>query len=176
MSRPHCLATCRLGAPDGNCTTAVVCSRRSSRVAELRIVRGDGSKRKRPPAAELPSRALWWPSAPRRRPRSVRIRRGTPFKRAHGNAKTHFCAAKTQFCGTTTHHRFAISFLPQAIKTIKTQDINGLSLLTYLFLFLGSLSWFIYGIVLTDVPLMSTNFLTTIFTGIILFLILRGRN
>ena len=66
----------------------------------------------------------------------------------------------------------AISFLPQAIKTIKTRDINGLSLLTYLFLYLGSLSWFIYGIVLTDVPLMSTNFLTTIFTGIILFLIL----
>ena len=70
----------------------------------------------------------------------------------------------------------AISFLPQAIKTIKTKDTNGLSLLTYLFLFFGSLSWFIYGIVLTDVPLMGTNFLTTIFTGIILFLILRGRN
>jgi len=70
----------------------------------------------------------------------------------------------------------AVSFLPQAVKTIKTKDINGLSFLTYLFLFFGSLSWFIYGIVLTDVPLMSTNFLTTIFTGIILFLILRGRN
>ena len=70
----------------------------------------------------------------------------------------------------------AISFLPQAVKTIKTKDTNGLSLLTYLFLFFGSLSWFIYGIVLSDTPLMSTNFLTTIFTGIILFLILRGRN
>jgi len=70
----------------------------------------------------------------------------------------------------------AISFLPQAVKTIKTKDTNGLSLLTYLFLFFGSLSWLIYGIVLADIPLMSTNFLTTIFTGIILFLILRGRN
>ena len=70
----------------------------------------------------------------------------------------------------------AVSFLPQAVKTIKTKDTNGLSLLTYIFLFLGSLSWFIYGIVLTDVPLMGTNFLTSIFTGIILFLILRGRN
>ena len=70
----------------------------------------------------------------------------------------------------------AISFLPQAVKTIKTNDISGLSLLTYLFLFFGSLSWFIYGMVLTDVPLMGTNFLTSIFTGIILFLILRGRN
>ena len=70
----------------------------------------------------------------------------------------------------------AISFLPQAVKTIKTKETNSLSLLTYLFLFFGSLSWFIYGIVLTDIPLMGTNFLTTIFTGIILFLILRGRN
>ena len=70
----------------------------------------------------------------------------------------------------------AISFLPPAVNTIKTKDTNGLSLLTYLFLFFGSLSWFIYGIVLSDIPLMSTNFLTTIFTGIILFLILRGRN
>ena len=70
----------------------------------------------------------------------------------------------------------AISFLPQAVKTIKTKDTRGLSLLTYLFLFFGSLSWFVYGIVLADIPLMSTNFLTTIFTGIILFLILRGKN
>ena len=70
----------------------------------------------------------------------------------------------------------AISFLPQAVKTIKTKDTRGLSLLTYLFLFFGSLSWFVYGMVLADIRLMSTNFLTTIFTGIILFLILRGRN
>ena len=70
----------------------------------------------------------------------------------------------------------AISFLPQAVKTIKTKETNGLSLLTYLFLFFGSLSWFVYGIVLTDIPIMGTNFLTTISTGIILFLILRGRN
>ena len=42
----------------------------------------------------------------------------------------------------------AVSFLPQAVKTIKTKDTNGLSLLTYLFLFFGSLSWFIYGICL----------------------------
>ena len=70
----------------------------------------------------------------------------------------------------------AVSFLPQAVKTIKTKDTKGLSLLTYLFLFFGSLPWFIYGIVMSDIPLMSTNFLTTIYTGIILFLILRGRH
>ena len=78
--------------------------------------------------------------------------------------------------GYTAAFCTAVSFLPQAVKTIKTKDTKGLSLLTYLFLFFGSLSWFVYGMVLADIPLMSTNFLTTIFTGIILFLILRGRN
>lgn len=70
----------------------------------------------------------------------------------------------------------AVSFLPQAIKTVKTRETAGLSVLTYLFLFLGSLSWFIYGVYLTDYPLMITNSLTTIFTGIILYLILSERN
>ena len=70
----------------------------------------------------------------------------------------------------------AVSFLPQAIKTVKTRETAGLSLLTYLFLFLGSLSWFIYGVYLTDYPLMITNSLTTVFTGIILYLILSERN
>ena len=69
-----------------------------------------------------------------------------------------------------------VSFLPQAIKTLKTREVNGLSVLTYLFLFLGSLSWFSYGIVLSDVPLVVTNFLTTFFTGLILFLIVKEKS
>ena len=70
----------------------------------------------------------------------------------------------------------AVSFLPKAIKTVRTRETAGLSLLTYLFLFLGSLSWFIYGLYLTDYPLMVTNSLTTVFTGIILYLIFSERN
>ena len=70
----------------------------------------------------------------------------------------------------------AVSFLPQAIKTVRTRETAGLSLLTYLFLFLGSLSWFIYGLYLNDYPLMVTKSLTTIFTGIILYLIFSERN
>ena len=70
----------------------------------------------------------------------------------------------------------AVSFLPQAIKTGRTRETAGLSLLTYLFLVLGSLSWFIYGLYLNDYPLMVTNSLTTIFTGIILYLIFSERN
>lgn len=69
----------------------------------------------------------------------------------------------------------AVSFLPQSIKTIKTREVRGLSVLTYLFLFLGSISWLVYGSLQSDMPLIVTNSLTTIFSGIILFFILRER-
>ena len=70
----------------------------------------------------------------------------------------------------------AVSFLPQAIKTIKTRDVTGLSLLTYICLFLASLAWSTYGVVLNDIPLMTTNFLTTFFQSIILFFIIAEQN
>ena len=68
-----------------------------------------------------------------------------------------------------------VSFLPQATKTLRTRNVEGLSLLTYLFLFLGSLSWFLYGNYLNDIPLMATNSMTTILTGLILFLIVKEK-
>ena len=96
--RPHCGAALARSPPRPSHRCAIWPCRRPSAAPMPLSARvlpypaAGRSKRKRPPAAELPSRALWWPSAPRRRPRSVRIRRGTPFKRAHGNANTHFCA------------------------------------------------------------------------------------
>ena len=68
-----------------------------------------------------------------------------------------------------------VSFLPQAIKTLKTRRVEDLSLITYLFLFLGSLSWVLYGNYLNDIPLMATNSMTTILTGLILFLIVKEK-
>ena len=68
-----------------------------------------------------------------------------------------------------------VSFLPQAIKTLKTRRVKDLSLITYLFLFLGSLSWFLYGNYLNDIPLMATNSMTTVLTGLILFLIVKEK-
>jgi uncharacterized protein with PQ loop repeat len=48
--------------------------------------------------------------------------------------------------------------------------------MTYVFLFFGSLFWFIYGIYSKDVPLVATNTLTTGFTFLIVFIILKNRN
>ena len=70
----------------------------------------------------------------------------------------------------------AVGFLPQAIKTIHTRDVNGLSIATYICLFCASLSWFSYGIYLGDIPLVATNTLTTFFQGIILFMIFKEKD
>lgn len=70
----------------------------------------------------------------------------------------------------------ATSFLPQAIKTVRTRDVQSLSLITYIFLFAASLSWFGYGIYLQDIPLIATNTLTSSFQVVILFMILKERD
>ena len=70
----------------------------------------------------------------------------------------------------------ATSFLPQAIKTVRTRDVQSLSLITYIFLFAASLSWFGYGIYLGDIPLIATNTLTSSFQVVILFMILKERD
>ena len=54
-------------------------------------------------------------------------------------------------------------------KTLFAHDVP------YLFLFFGSLSWLVYGYYLNDLPILTTNTLTTISTFIILFLIFKER-
>lgn len=52
------------------------------------------------------------------------------------------------------------SFLPQAIKTIKTKDTSGISLLMYLMFTVGVLAWLIYGTYRMDVPVIIGNAVT----------------
>ena len=69
----------------------------------------------------------------------------------------------------------AISAAPQAIKTIKTRDVSGLSLTMWILSLSASISWFSYGIYLSYIPLVATNVLTTTFQVIILFIVLQER-
>jgi len=61
-----------------------------------------------------------------------------------------------------------LSFLPQAIKTIKSRHTKDLSLLMYAILTTGVFLWFVYGILLGNVPLMLANGITLFFTATIL--------
>jgi len=61
------------------------------------------------------------------------------------------------------------SFLPQVIKTVKTKDTSGISLVMYVFFVIGILLWFYYGILIDSMPIVIANLFTGIMSSIILF-------
>lgn len=62
----------------------------------------------------------------------------------------------------------SMSFLPQAIKVIKTNDTESLSIGMYSVFTFGVLCWLIYGVVLMDWPMIIANVITFTLAGIIL--------
>ncbi|MBE9532225.1 MAG: SemiSWEET transporter [Proteobacteria bacterium] len=66
-----------------------------------------------------------------------------------------------------------VSFLPQAIKIIKTKETGGISLLMYLFLECGLFLWLIYGILIESFPLMLANGIALLLSSLILILKLK---
>jgi len=53
-----------------------------------------------------------------------------------------------------------LSFVPQAIKTIKTRDTAGISVWMYLIFTLGVFLWFVYGVAIRNYPVMIANAVT----------------
>ncbi|CAD7766837.1 MAG: PQ loop repeat protein [Candidatus Argoarchaeum ethanivorans] len=66
-----------------------------------------------------------------------------------------------------------ISFLPQAIKTIRSKHTKDLSLGMYAVLTTGVFLWFVYGIFIKDIPVILANGITLVFTATILYLIIK---
>lgn len=62
-----------------------------------------------------------------------------------------------------------ISFLPQALKIIKTKDTKSISLSMYILFVSGVILWFIYGILRMDIPVMIANGVTLILACLILY-------
>ncbi len=60
------------------------------------------------------------------------------------------------------------SFLPQAIKTIKTKDTKALSLPMYIMFTIWVFLWLIYWVQINSLPVILANALTLIFALIIL--------
>jgi MtN3 and saliva related transmembrane protein len=53
-----------------------------------------------------------------------------------------------------------VSFYPQAIKTLRTNDTRGLSLRMYLLFTLGVMAWGLYGLLRRDWPVFVANLAT----------------
>jgi len=60
------------------------------------------------------------------------------------------------------------SFLPQAIKTIRTKNTAGISLFMYSLFALGTLGWLLFGMFSGNMPVMAANAVTLVFAVIIL--------
>ena len=65
--------------------------------------------------------------------------------------------------------------LPQTYKVIKTKSTKSLSAISFSMLFLGSVTWVIYGIYRDDIPVMIANSLAGTLHGIILFMKLTAK-
>jgi MtN3 and saliva related transmembrane protein len=63
-----------------------------------------------------------------------------------------------------------VSFLPQAIKTIRTKCTKGISAIMYSLFTIGIFFWLVYGILVEDKIIIAANFITFIFAFIILFI------
>jgi len=61
-----------------------------------------------------------------------------------------------------------ISFLPQVIKTVKIKHTKDLSLGMYLILTIGIVLWFVYGVLIGDLPLIIANAVSLLFSATIL--------
>lgn len=66
-----------------------------------------------------------------------------------------------------------VSFIPQAVKTIRTRDTRGISVGMYAVFTVGVACWFGYGLVLGSWPMIVSNVITLALSGTILALKLR---
>lgn len=69
-----------------------------------------------------------------------------------------------------------VSFLPQAWKTIKTKETEGISLRMYSIFTIGTLLWLTYGIFTNNLPVILANAVTSALAAIILFYKVKGRS
>ena len=63
-----------------------------------------------------------------------------------------------------------LSFVPQAVKIIKTKHAKDLSLPMYSILAAGIFLWLVYGILIKDLPIILANAIALLFTSTILVL------
>jgi len=74
----------------------------------------------------------------------------------------------TELIGVVAAFLTTMSFLPQAIKTIKTRDTSGISFVMYLMFVAGIGFWLAYGFLLKNHIIIASNFVTFILSGLVL--------
>ncbi len=75
----------------------------------------------------------------------------------------------TMVIGYTASVLSTIAFIPQAFYVMRTKDTQSISLPTYTIFVLSVIFWFIYGILIHDVPIVASNIICIVMGGIILW-------
>jgi len=70
--------------------------------------------------------------------------------------------------GYTAATLTTVSFVPQALKTLRSGDTRGISLRMYLLFCSGIVLWGAYGLLTADGPLIAANAVTLVLSGLIL--------
>ncbi|WP_211236348.1 SemiSWEET transporter [Desulfovibrio inopinatus] len=65
------------------------------------------------------------------------------------------------------------SFLPQALKALKTKDTKSLSLSMYSIFVSGVFLWIVYGLMIESFSVVAANVITFLLAGMVLFLKIR---
>ena len=68
-----------------------------------------------------------------------------------------------------------LCWVPQAVKIIREKQTKGISLVTQVVFTAGIALWLIYGLLLTNWPLIAANAVTLVFSLVILILKVRYR-
>jgi len=66
-----------------------------------------------------------------------------------------------------------ICFIPQAYKIIRHKNVEGISLSMYIVFLSGVLLWLVYGLMLSNPPIIIFNVLTAALTSVIIFNIIK---
>ncbi|MCK9615885.1 MAG: SemiSWEET transporter [Candidatus Omnitrophica bacterium] len=74
---------------------------------------------------------------------------------------------KTLIIGIAAGILTTIAFLPQLIRAIKTKHTKDLSLVTFSLFGVGVFLWLIYGIMLSELPIILANAVTLVFVVLI---------
>lgn len=82
----------------------------------------------------------------------------------------------TPILGNLAAFLTTMSFLPQAVKTIRSKNTRQLSLPMYVMFVSGVALWLFYGIMKNQLPIILGNAVTLVFAGIILAYKLRDVN
>ncbi len=73
-----------------------------------------------------------------------------------------------QYIGLVAAVLTSASFIPQALRVIKTKDTSGISLIMYSMFVLGVVLWTIHGVIIKDAAVLFANIVTFVFSSIVL--------